>query len=197
VVVTPEHFTLQGMNGVDGIESVAIADVWDSERGFTSPIDGLFIYADESGALTPELSMIVKTAKEANVPILGSAAGMHLLNTALCGDVARATPGHTSDDQPRSGRKSIFLAPGAKVSSTIGGSGWLSINCDHDRGIAQKELAPGAMTAAIADDRIVEAFEMPGHRWIIGVQWDVFRANRLPRGFDNVWMAFNERVTGK
>ena len=52
------------------------------------------------------------------------------------------------------------------------------------------------MASAIADDRVVEAFEMPGHQWVIGVQWDVFSANPMPRGFDAVWMAFMERVAG-
>ncbi len=196
-VIAPEQFAPKGMDGVDGIESIAITDAWDSERGFTSIINGLFIYADKDVVIGPGISKVIEKALESDIPILGSDAGMHLLNVALGGDAARRTPTHALDDQSRRNRNSIFLAPGAKVSSTIGGSGWLSINCDHKDGIAQSGLAPAAMPAAISDDRVVEAFEMPGHRWVIGVQWDVFGATRMPRGFDNILLAFVERVIGE
>ena len=52
------------------------------------------------------------------------------------------------------------------------------------------------MPAAMSDDRVVEAFEMPGFHWVFGVQWDVFGATRLPRGFDSVLIAFIERAMG-
>ena len=143
-----------------------------------------------------DASGVVRVALEAEIPILGSAVGMHQLNVALGGDVARPTPEHVADESQRRNRRSIFLAPGAKVSSTIGGSGWLSLECDHQEGIRQSDLAPDMMPAAISDDRVVEAFEMPGFHWVFGVQWDVFGATRLPRGFDNVLVAFIERAMG-
>ncbi len=157
---------------------------------------GLLIYAPNDHPSEIDASGVVRVALEAEIPILGSAAGMHRLNVALGGDVARKTPDHVADETKRRNRSSIFLAPGAKVSSTIGGSGWLSLECDHQEGIRQPDLAPGMMPAAMSDDRVVEAFEMPGFHWVFGVQWDVFGATRLPRGFDNVLVAFIERAMG-
>ncbi len=157
---------------------------------------GLLIYSPNDSASGMDVSGGVSLALEANIPILGSAIGMHILNVALGGDVARLTPEHVADETKRRNRRSIFLAPGAKVSSTIGGSGWLSLECDHQEGIRQSDLAPGMMPAAMSDDRVVEAFEMPGFHWVFGVQWDVFGATRLPRGFDNVLVAFMERAMG-
>ena len=182
------------LNGLDETECVSVEIVRDDSSKLPAGVCGLLIYVANGSSINTDISKIVAEALETDIPILGSATGMHMLNVALGGDPAGSTPKH---EQSKSGRNSIFLAPGAKTSSTIGGSGWLSINCDHKDGIAQSGLAPGAMASAMADDRIVEAFEMPGHRWVLGVQWDVFGATRLPRGFDNVWLAFIERVEGK
>lgn len=159
-------------------------------------MSGLLIYDPNDHLNGIDVSGVVRVAIEAEIPILGSAAGMHRLNVALGGNTARPTPDHVVDESQRPNRRSIFLAPGAKVSSTIGGSGWLSLGCDHQEGIRHSDLAPGMMPAAMSDDRVVEAFEMPGFHWVFGVQWDVFGATRLPRGFDSVLMAFIERAMG-
>ena len=95
-------------------------------------------------------------------------------------------------------RKPMFLAPGAKVSSTIGGSGWLSLECNHQEGIRHSDLAPDMMPAAISDDRVVEAFEMPGFHWVFGVQWDVFWRNsiasRVRQRFGGVYRARDRQL---
>ncbi len=157
---------------------------------------GLLIYAPNDHMSGMDISGIVRVALEAEIPILGSAVGMHWLNVALGGDISRPIPENVADETKRRNRRSIFLAPGAKVSSTIGGSGWLSLECDHQKGIRQSDLAPSMMPAAMSDDRVVVAFEMPGFHWVFGVQWDVFGATRLPRGFDGVLIAFIERAIG-
>lgn len=155
---------------------------------------GLLIYAPNDHVSEADVSSVVRVALEAAIPILGSATGMHQLNVALGGDPARTIPEHVVDATSRRNRKPTFLAPGAKVSSTIGGSGWLSLECNHQQGIRQSDLAPNMMPAAMSQDRVVESFEMPGFHWVFGVQWDIFGATRLPRGFDSILMAFMERA---
>ncbi len=196
-VVAPERFLAQGLVGIEGIESVSVLNVSKCPTGLPAGTTGLLIYAPDDQRVDVDISRLVDEAFKIGIPILGSAGGSHTLNVALGGDDAEETPCHVPYEESDRQRNSIFLAPGAKVSSTIGGSGWLSINCHHHSGISQASLAPETMASAIADDRIVEAFEMPGHRWVIGVQWDIFGATRLPRGFDSVWLAFIERVAGK
>lgn len=194
-VIAPDKFGLDQLkveNGVTESKAVRVA-------GGRLPEDvaGLLIYAPDGERLRSEnVSKAVEDALTAGIPILASADGMHHLNVVLGGEEAKETPTHKlrNKDGPRK-RNSVFLSIGTKVSSTIGGSGWVGVECDHEMGVPQSRLAPGLMMSAMADDRIVEAFEMPGHRWVIGVQWDLFCANRLPRGFDAVWLAFFERVT--
>ena len=90
-------------------------------------------------------------------------------------------------------RHRVFLAPGAKLSYTIGGSGWVSVNSGHRVGITEAQLAPDLLASAFAEDRTVEAVELPGRNWVIGVQWPAHLADELPSGFDNVLQAFVER----
>ena len=196
-VVAPDPFVTDRLVDSFELDRTAISELDHQEPDLPPDATGLLIYAPNDAARETDLDTTVSAALETGIPILGSALGMHQLNVALGGDVARSTPEHIADETSKRSRKSIFLAPGAKVSSTIGGSGWLSLECNHQKGIRQSGLAPGLMPSAMSDDRVVEAFELPGFHWIFGVQWDVFGATRLPRGFDSVLMAFVERATGK
>ncbi len=184
--------------GFDAVtRSISTARMTGAEDRLPDDATGLLIYAPDGSALDHCATDLVSYAVDTGVPLLASASGMHCLNVALSGDLPRPTPSHVNPDADRRLRTSMFLVPGAKTSSTIGGSGWLSINCNHSEGIPQSRLAPGLMASAIADDLTIEAFEMPGHHWVIGVQWDVFNASRMPRGFDGISMAFMERAIGK
>ena len=193
-VIAPQEFRLDEVSGDFGVDDVSPLCV--EGDSFPSDAVGLLIYAGDGASLDRDVTEPLGEAMDAGVPVLASSGGMHELNIALGGDGAKEVLEHDASADGAINRKSVFLAPGAKVSSTIGGSGWLGFPCDHQKGISQAGLAPGLMASAMADDRIVEAFEMPGHRWVIGVQWDVFSAKRLPRGFDGIWLAFLERVTG-
>ena len=192
-VACPDNLALDQLTAECDTNEIAIERV---DELYPPNAAGLLIYAPNDASFNLDVSTTVQQAIRARVPVLASATGMHLLNTALDGDSPHETASHTHAEDDERRRNSIFLAPGAKVSSTIGGSGWLSIQCDHQNGISQADLATDLMASAIADDRVVEAFEMPGHQWVIGVQWDIFSANPMPRGFDAVWMAFMERVAG-
>ncbi len=193
-VAAPDHLDLEQLTAECDNNEIAIERV---DAQFPPNATGLLIYAPNDESFDLDLSETVQQAISARVPVLASATGMHLLNAALDGGGPHETTAHAHAVTDERRRSSIFLAPGAKVSSTIGGSGWLSIQCDHRNGISQADLAIDLMASAIADDRVVEAFEMPGHQWVIGIQWDVFSANPMPRGFDAIWMAFLERVTGE
>ena len=197
VVVSPTTLTASDFGAESRVEPDWIANVDPIDGRLPEGSSGLLIYGPNDGRLNCDIGTLVGEAIEADIPILASGSGMHLLNAALQGDDARPTSAHMGGEEGDAVRQSMFLAPGAKVSSTIGGSGWLTLPCRHERGVPQAGLASGVMASAIAADRVVEAFEMPGRRWVIGVQWDVFGAIKMPRGFDSILMAFLERATGE
>lgn len=195
-VASPSTFAADRLVDDYDVDRENIVELGADQSELPNDASGLLIYAPNDHVSGIDASGVVRVALEAEIPILGSAVGMHQLNVALGGDVARPTSGHVVGEINQRNRKPMFLAPGAKVSSTIGGSGWLSLECNHQEGVRHPDLAPDMMPAAISDDRVVEAFEMPGFHWVFGVQWDVFGATRLPRGFDNVLVAFIERAMG-
>ena len=197
VVVSPKSLTASDFGEVSKVEPGWIANLDPIDARLPEASSGLLISGPSDNSLNWDVETLVGEALEADIPVLASGSGMHLLNAALRGDDARPTSAHVSGVDDGVIRQSMFLAPGAKVSSTIGGSGWLTIPCCHQSGLPQSGLAPGVMASAIASDRVVEAFEMPGRRWVIGVQWDVFGAIKMPRGFDGILMAFLERATGR
>ncbi len=197
VVVSPRTLTVNDFGSECTVEPEWIANLDPIDGHLPDGTSGLLISGSGDDSLKRDIGTLVGQALEIDIPILGSGSGMHLLNVALHGDDARPTSVHEGDGDGDSVRQSMFLAPGAKVSSTIGGSGWLTIPCRHGKGVFQSGLAPGVMASAIASDRVVEAFEMPGRRWVIGVQWDVLGAIKMPRGFDAILMAFVERATGR
>ncbi len=130
-----------------------------------------------------------------NLPILASGSGAHMFNLAMGGFSASVSPEHVTSEDDRRGRATlVFLTPGAKTSSIIGGSGWLTLRCNHSSGLEHRSLARSLMPACISRDRFVEAFESPGHSWRIGVQWDILMPRLVPRGFDHLLLAFVERM---
>ncbi len=162
---------------------------------------GLLLYLEDGAISRDGIKDIVAEAIDRSIPVLGVARGMHVLNQALGGLRPRQASNRGIDVSGEGSQKSLFLAPGAKVSSTIGGSGWLRLDGDFDAGITHAEMSPAFMASAVGDDTFIHAIEMPGHHWVIGVQWDLILAARgairLPRGFDSLLMAFVERVKGE
>ena len=139
------------------------------------------------------VSDAVLRAVDAGMPVLGIGWGMHAINAAYGGDPPTPLRGQEPGTAGGPVRHRVFLAPGAKLSYTIGGSGWVTVTGDHQLGITEAELAPDLLASAFAEDRVVEAVELPGRNWVIGVQWPAHLADELPSGFDNVLLAFVER----
>jgi gamma-glutamyl-gamma-aminobutyrate hydrolase PuuD len=138
-----------------------------------------------------------------DIPVLGTGWGMHAINVALSGGTPVPVEGHGSGagaggaDRGVPVRRQVFLSPGAKVSSTIGGSGWVNnVPCAHTYGIHEAQKAPGLLGSAYGHDGVIEAAERPGRHWVIGVEWRLHLPDELPRRFDNLLLAFVERTRG-
>ncbi len=155
---------------------------------------GLMLAGDGDTVSSPAGSDAVLCAVSMGIPVLGIGWGMHAINEAFGGDPAVTLQGRGTGPAEGPDRYRVFLAPGAKLSYTIGGSGWVTIRGTHRVGITEVRLAPDLLASAIAEDRVIEAVELPGRNWVIGVQWSAHLADELPSGFDNVLLAFVERA---
>ena len=155
---------------------------------------GLLLAGESDTRPCPAVADAVLGSVEKGLPVLGIGWGMHAINEAYGGDPPGPLQGHGPRPDGYPARHRVFLAPGAKLSYTIGGSGWVTVKYARRAGIREAELAPGLLASAFAEDRVVEAIELPGRNWVIGVQWPAHQANELPSGFDNVLLAFVERA---
>lgn len=136
---------------------------------------------------------ILTSALELEMPVLGIGWGMHALNVALGGKPAIAIPEASGDPV----KMPVFISPGAKLSYTIAGSGWVSVPFCNSEGIRAIELAPGLLASCYREDGFLAAFELPGRNWVIGVQWNAHEIESLPSGFDSLLLALGERASGE
>jgi putative glutamine amidotransferase len=110
-------------------------------------------------------------ALERELPLLGICRGMELLNVACGGtleqhlertDLHRHTPGEFGDHEVR-------LEPGS-LAARAAGAERLSVRSHHHQGLG--ELGQGLLASGWSEpDGLVEAIEMPGRRFVLGVLW--------------------------
>ena len=118
-----------------------------------------------------ELAVLAR-ALELGRPVLAVCRGLQVLNVALGGTLVQHLPdavGHTGHN-PRPGvfgRTDIALHAGSQVATALGAK--VIAQCHHHQAIA--ELADGLVVTGRAPDGTVEAVELAGHPFVMGVQW--------------------------
>lgn len=119
--------------------------------------------------------LLCQLAVDRQMPILGVALGMHLLNV-ICGGTLYM---HLPEDLPRSlphfdatgavHRHAVKLQPGSRL-EVIYGEEEILVNSYHHQAV--REVAPGFRIAAVAPDGVIEAIETDSEDWwALGVQW--------------------------
>src|SRR5438093_166640 len=63
------------------------------------------------------------------------------------------------------------------------------VNSRHHQAVTPDRLAPG-LRATVLHDGLVEAFESPTHRWVIGVQWHPERKAEVGKAAARIFDAF-------
>ncbi len=121
-----------------------------------------------------ELAM-VKGALERDMPILGICGGQQLLNVALGGSLIQHIPDEVTDclphEQPNPRDEpghEVRVTPGTLLAK-IAQAERIPVNSAHHQAV--KEVAPGCIANAFADDGVIEGIEDPRRKFCIGVQW--------------------------
>ena len=116
-------------------------------------------------------------AAERGLPILAICRGMQVLNIWLGGklieDIPSMVPGACghSVQQPRHGAAhDVALEPGCRTRMILGGA-MLGVNSRHHQAIRPDALGEGLVVTGRAPDGVIEAVELTGERFVVGVQW--------------------------
>ena len=162
-------------------------------REMLSRVDGLLLtggvdiapekYGEEKlpccGAITPlrddmELPLC-RLAVEMNMPVLAICRGHQVLNCALGGtlyqDIAAqygTALKHPRHDAPREPVHTVKAAESSLLEH-ITGMKTLQVNSRHHQAV--KGLGQGLIATGWAEDGLIEAIEMPGKKFVLGVQW--------------------------
>jgi gamma-glutamyl-gamma-aminobutyrate hydrolase PuuD len=115
---------------------------------------------------------LMRAAIDADLPFLAIGRGMQALNVIREGSLIQHLPdvvgGHSHLPAPgRMGRHSVQISVASVLGKTLGDHA--EVASGHHQAV--RRLGKGLSTVAWADDQVIEAIELQGHRFGIGVQW--------------------------
>lgn len=110
---------------------------------------------------------LINAALASGTPLLGICRGLQLLNVALGGTLVQHIEGHVSDTVGTFGSHPVTPVPGTRYGGLVPEE--FTVPAQHHQSVDR--LGDGLTVSAVAADGTVEAVELPGPRWVLGVQW--------------------------
>lgn len=115
---------------------------------------------------------LVAAALRRHLPVLGICRGAQVLNVALGGTLHQHLPdvvGHTHHQQGNAvfATSSIKTVEGSKLAGLLGERA--NAQCYHHQAIDR--LCDGLVITGLDEDGVIGAVEMPGHDFVLAVQW--------------------------
>ena len=123
---------------------------------------------------------LVRAAVDAGRPFLAMCRGMHVLNVVRGGTLIQHLPdvvGHDrhAPDPVKMAVHDVQVSASSRLGQILGPS--IAVPTRHHQAV--QRLGTGLLAVAWADDQIVEAVELQGHPFGIGVQWHPEEAEDL------------------
>ena len=120
--------------------------------------------------------LLIRRAIGRDLPIFGICRGMQAINVALGGTLYQdlssqyhtGCPHHVMEPPPERVSHRVTLLEGGYLKHLLGEK-TIGVNSRHHQAI--RRLADGLVQAAVSDDGIIEAIEMPKKRFVRAVQW--------------------------
>jgi putative glutamine amidotransferase len=137
-------------------------------------------------------------AEASGAPVLGICRGLQAINVFSGGSLLQHVEGHEGPawSKGEAATHPMALVPGTRLASLLGGARPdepLVVNAFHHQGIRPGDLAPGLVAAGWADSSagpLVEGLEVPGDRFVVGVQCHPERTDSTPAAFERLFAAF-------
>jgi putative glutamine amidotransferase len=123
---------------------------------------------------------LIRAVVETDLPFLAIGRGMHVLNVARGGGLVQYLPdavGHEGHAPTPAwfGSHRVRISVTSTVGRILGD--FAEVPTYHHQGV--KRLGKGLVAVAWAEDQVVEAVELQGHRFGLGVQWNPEEAGDL------------------
>jgi putative glutamine amidotransferase len=117
--------------------------------------------------------ILTRAAIDADLPFLGVCRGMHILNVARGGTLIQHLPDRLGNESHRPDpvkmtSHNVQVSAASKLGRLLGESAL--VPAAHHQAIDR--LGTGLHPVAWTPDQVVEAIELPGHRFGLGVQWN-------------------------
>lgn len=118
---------------------------------------------------------LLKAALQRNLPVLGVCGGMQLLNVAMGGtlvqDIKLEVPTareHQQTHDRRQPQHPVEVKDGTALGACVG-KGQMMVNSTHHQAV--KGLGEKLVVSAVSPDGVIEAIELSGPSFALGVQW--------------------------
>ena len=110
----------------------------------------------------------VRRALERDLPLLGICRGAELMNVARGGTLIQHVEGHRQTEEARVPTHDVRIEEGSRLAEVIGET-HVGVNTFHHQAV--DALGGGVRAVAWSDDGLIEALELVGPEFAIGVQW--------------------------
>jgi len=183
-VISPVSYT-RAVDRAGGVPVVLPPVPPDSARDLVASLDGLVFTGgrDVDPALYEQLPLdetdppehrrdrfelvLMRAALESGLPFLAIGRGLHVLAVARGGTLTQHLPAHRTD-RARYRPHDVLLADDSLLGRLLGAK--IQVPAAHHQ--APARLGDGLTLAGWSpDDEVVEALEVRGHRFGVGVQW--------------------------
>lgn len=139
-------------------------------------------------------------AGDRGVPVFGICRGFQAINVFAGGTLIQDVADHAGPGWSTGPAKMhpIRIEPGTRLAEALATeaddlSADVPVNTYHHQGVGRDDLAPGLVATAWAagtDGDLVEAVELPGERFVVGVQCHPERTEFSPTGMERLWASF-------
>jgi putative glutamine amidotransferase len=155
------------LDGLDGLVLVGGMDDVDPSLYGGDPSKAHFVERERDDF---EIELL-RRAELRGLPVLAICRGAQLLSVAYGGSL-HSLPGRQAQRHGLSPRSlsahPVTLPPGTRLHAMLGG-GPFTVSSTHFQGIS--DAGPRLRVAARSDDGVIEAVELPGPRFVVGLQW--------------------------
>lgn len=157
-----------GPQNLDGLDGLVVSGGTDLNPALYGQSPGSNTETADDPRDAMELQLL-RLALDQQLPVLCICRGLQLLNVAFGGELVQHLP--SANEHVQRGVVDAHLVrtvEGSQLES-ICGAGEFAVNSRHHQAVSK--LGEGLVISGYSSDDVVEGLEVPGHKFVVAVQW--------------------------